>query len=266
MDRIKNWRDDLSVSLEALGIDAQLTNHQSFKLLSVTPRTILNLLSLGEEVSSSQLIALQEGYQERGIQVIHLWEDVWITRRSQVLSRIKSFLGLNQRVYARNTTVCKIIRLEAEPFIEANHLQGYVNARHAFALFHQETIIAVATFSNKRRMKEKGEDYYSAELIRFATKQGITVTGGLSKLIKHYLDTYKPNDLMSYADRDWSLGTGYLSAGFTLVGHTPPQQIYVQPETYQRFFPDKRTSLPLWGSTTFVKVTNSGNLKYIRIR
>ena len=74
----------------------------------------------------------------------------------------------------------------------------------------------MATFSNKRKMSRQGPDYTSAELIRFATKDGFTVTGGLSKLIKHYMKMLAPNDLMSYADRDWSLGKGYLAAGFKL--------------------------------------------------
>ena len=125
-------------------------------------------------------------------------------------------------------------------------------------------------------MKSKGSHYTSAELVRFASKDGCTVTGGLSKLIKHFLILKKPNDLMSYADRDWSLGKGYDQLGFQLTSTTTPAYVYVDEKTKLRYFPhrlpkkvlsafDEQKELNLddyLAEQGYAKAFNTGNLKY----
>ncbi|MEJ5961740.1 hypothetical protein [Pedobacter immunditicola] len=260
-----DWLIAVESLLAAENIQVENLNHTCFHLLFIPQgKLILNLVPLSHPYQPEKFIELQQAYQLKDIHVIHLWEDIFITRQAQVLSRIKSFAGLNRSVHGRNTFVERISKEDADVFLNQYHLQGSVGARYRFCLIHENETVAVATFSNKRKMVRQGPDYTSAELIRFATKDGITVTGGLSKLIKHYVKLLAPNDLMSYADRDWSLGNGYLVAGFKLKAITPPSKLYLDRITLQRYFshriPDKTDQS---AASSYIEIFNTGNLKFI---
>lgn len=259
-----DWFLAVESLLKAESIAVENLNHTCFQLLFIPKgKLVLNLVSLTQAYTPEAFIALQEAYALKNIHVIHLWEDVFITHQAQVLSRIKSFVGLNRSVHGRNTLVEKISKEDADLFLHQYHLQGSVGARYRYCLVHKNETVAVATFSNKRKMTRQGPDYTSAELIRFATKDGITVTGGLSKLIKHYMNLQAPNDLMSYADRDWSLGNGYLAAGFKLKAITPPSKLYLDRTTFHRYFIHRVPGKAEESTLTYLEVFNTGNLKFI---
>ncbi|WP_431295295.1 hypothetical protein [Pedobacter sp. P26] len=148
------------------------------------------------------------------------------------MARIKSLLGKNIRIHGRKTKVFKITKPVADSFLIENHLQGSVNSRYKIGLFEKDELVAVATFSALRKMNHT-ENYKSAELIRFAVKAGYSITGGLSKLISFFAATYQPNDLMTYADRDWSAGEAYIKLGFRQTAVLEPQ-IYILDENLNR--------------------------------
>jgi len=239
--------------------------HEQFQLLWVEDtRIIINLLTLRTPYLPEILIKLQSDYHQEEKVLIHLWEDVWLTRKVQVLSRLKSLLGRNHRIHGRSTVTRKLTKLEAESFFNLYHLQGAAGGRYHYGLFYQNELVVAASFSNKRNMKEKAEGHTSAELIRFATKDGYTVIGGLSKIIKHYVQMARPDDLMSYADRDWSHGKGYLSAGFQLKAVTPPVLFYLHPITLQRYSENKLPESARGNDVgEYIEIFNTGNLKYV---
>nr|WP_199081623.1 hypothetical protein [Pedobacter sp. ASV19] len=260
-----SWLTEIQYIFEKQGIYAESAVHDSFKLLLLNEgRVILHLISLGQQDDPEQLLNYQLICFKEGKQVIHLWEDIWQSRKAQVLTRLKSVLGLNQRLHGRSTSVGKISKEDTEHFLEQYHIQGSAGGRYRYALLYNQEVVAVAVFSHKRKMKDKGEGYTSAELVRFATRDGITVIGGMTKLIKHYLRLFSPNDLMSYADRDWSVGKAYQTAGFKLVGETPPCSLYVDPVNYTRYFlhriPEESDQKKI---NSYIEVFNTGNLKYV---
>ena len=53
--------------------------------------------------------------QEKGIHLIHIWEDQWHNKKDIVLSRINSLLGINERIPARK---CDIIEINNGKFID----------------------------------------------------------------------------------------------------------------------------------------------------
>jgi hypothetical protein len=259
------WMTALETILKNENMEVESLNHEYFHLLFIPDgRLVINLIPIIQQYEPQELVQFQELYQHQNIQLIHLWEDVFLTKKVQVISRIKSILGQNQRIHGRKTKIVKISQPEAELFLNKYHIQGNVGSRHRYGLSFQNEIVAVATFSNKRRMTRKSTDHTSAELIRFATKDGYTVIGGLSKLVKHFVKTVAPNDVMSYADRDWSLGKGYLSSGFKLYAETPPATLLLNVNTLERYFshrvPLKENEI---NNNSFVKIFNTGNLKYV---
>ena len=64
------------------------------------------------------------------------------------------------------------------------------------------------------------------ELLRFCNLKFHNVRGAASKLLKAFECTYKPNSLVSYANRDWSMGNLYSKLGFEYNHTSEPNYIY----------------------------------------
>jgi len=273
------WQEDLVLALKDRGIETGWLSNPVFRLLKLNRscNLLLNLVSLGERCSAVEFMDLQGEWVKVNTQVIHLWEDIWLTRRNQVLSRIIAILGMNSTIHGRKTEVITVTQKYADDFFSRYHLQGSAGCRYLLALQAENEVIAVAGFSAKRKMTRRTAGYTSAELIRFATVEGLTVTGGLSKLIRHFIKIEGPSDIMSYADLDWSLGKGYAKLGFELVGQIPPMKIYLDLATMKRYFPQRlpspvRSAIAVLDeeeqeiylkSLNYTAVFNTGNLKYI---
>ena len=64
-------------------------------------------------------------------------------------------------------------------------------------------------------------------LSRFCNKTGLNVVGGASKLLKHFIKEYNPSRIVSYADKDWSIGDLYYKLGFENVSESKPDYKYI---------------------------------------
>lgn len=279
--KIANWQETFISNLSAAGFDVEINSADSFLLIDFKKygNLVINLISVNHNFGSAQAIHLQEYYREQNIQLVQLWEDVWLTRPLQVISRICSMLGVNRKVHGRKTNIINITQPQADQFLDNFHLQGRAKARYHYALEADGLMVAVASFSGKRKMTRKHADYTSVELIRFANAEGITVQGGLSKLIKHLIKAITPNDIMTYADMDWSYGKGYAKLGFELSAQTSACEIWLDQRSLIRYFPhrlpvevidvlgaeiDSSTEVAAkMRSLHYARVFNTGNLKYI---
>ncbi len=267
-----NWYTDFQHALVQHDLQVERTDDTGFSLFYISGRKlVVNCLSLANHPSPEQTLRLQKQLFNEGLQLVNLWEDVWRTRSSQVLNRIKSLCGLNTRLHGRKTKVISLAKPEADNFLSAFHIQGPALSRYKYGLIYEEEVVAVATFSGTRAMRNQVEGYRSAELIRFATKTGFTVTGGLTKLIRHFASQVKCNDIMSYADRDWSSGKGYEVAGFTFHSLVPPAALFVDTCSSKRYFKHRIPSAatqrgevdPVAFQEKLLEIYNTGNLKYI---
>jgi hypothetical protein len=190
--------------------------------------------------------------------VIHVWEDHWIHKTGLIKFRIQSIIGLAKKIHARQTDVIRIDKQQSQGFLNQHHLQGATSAYYKFGLMHKSEMVAVATFSKARTMYDGPVYYRSYELERFASTSGINIVGGLSKLIQHFIKTNHVKHLMTYADRDWSTGEGYLKTGFKLIEETPPQVLYIDELSYVRFSDKQITNIE-----HKIKIHNAGSLKFV---
>jgi hypothetical protein len=62
---------------------------------------------------------------------------------------------------------------------------------------------------------------------RFCNKLNFNVIGGASKLFKHFIKNHDVEKVISYADRDWSLGKLYQNLGFKKVYESDPDYKYI---------------------------------------
>ena len=193
------------------------------------------------------------------IHTVHLWEDLWRHKRQVVESRVLSLLGKTKRIYARSTSIIKLNKPEILAFWEQNHLSIPVAGKFNYGLAHASELVAATSFSASCPVHRNEMIYRSHELIRFCNKNGVTVVGGLSKLIKHFIKENKPDDIMSYADLDWSIGKSYTRLGFKKIGELPPQTFYVDPGTLERFY---KINVPE-AKLHLLAFENQGSTKYL---
>ena len=156
-------------------------------------------------------------------------EDRWRTQRTMMESRLLAHLERFIPVYARNCEVRRIEKAEAAAFLADAHSYGDAACRYRYGLFVKRhntlipgTLIAVATFSNARKWQKGEKVIRSYEWPRYASLPGVRVSGGMGKLLKAFIKDVKPDDIMSYADLEWSEGAVYEQLEFVREGRKDP--------------------------------------------
>lgn len=202
--------------------------------------------------------------QKLNLKIITIWQDVWQNKQELVSSRILAMIGQRKRIHARQTHIIRLDKEAANAFLGQNHLQGSTSAYYKFGLQFNNELVAVATFSKARTMYDGPVYYRSYELERFASRQGITVTGGLGKLIKHFIYQLNAAHIMTYADADWGSGRGYRKLGFNFVEHSAPQQFIIDEVRNKRtYFDPAKYSREQLEENGHLVIANSGSLKFI---
>ena len=151
----------------------------------------------------------------QGITLVQIFEDEWRDNAPKIKNRLLNMVGAGA-VY--NGRQCEIEVAEGgvvRDFLNEHHTQGAGNVfKHNRVLKHNGKLVAVMTFTKGRF----GNDGW--EILRYASVG--RVRGGISKLVKAFIKTYDPSQLLSYADLRWGSGDGYKAAGFSLDKITDP--------------------------------------------
>jgi hypothetical protein len=169
--------------------------------------------------------------------------------------------GLNQKIFARKCSLQKIDKNICKEFLNNHHLITLNAAHFNYGLLYEGELIAVAGFSKGRKMNRLPAHLRSYELIFFCCKGGVTVTGGLSKFIKHFVkEKNNVGDIMTYIDKEIGTGVGFKKIGFKLHSETKPLAFLINLTTGERtpYDPDKKVD-----TTHFIKIKNKGNLKLV---
>ncbi|TAE26160.1 MAG: hypothetical protein EAZ91_17905 [Cytophagales bacterium] len=222
---------------------------------------------------------LTEHFRQQGRLVIHLWDDVARAKPDVVTSRLRALAGDSVRVPARLTKARRIDKPTAMVFLDQNHLQVAMASKYKYGLWlpkryfrvlppdfldpqtaiADELLVAVATFSQPRTIPRDGRPFRSYELVRFANRLNCTVVGGFDKLLKAFATEHHPDDVMTYADRDWSDGRSYERLGFERIGETDPQLFWLDPQTNVRHYPHRIND-----TTDLTPIWNAGSIKFVK--
>lgn len=201
--------------------------------------------------------------EKQGIHPIHIWEDHWLGQNEILLSQLTSLAKKTKKIFARNTIAKRITQPQANSFLNANHMGGSPNARYKYGLFHKKSneLLGVATFSAPRKFVREGKNYQSYELIRYGSQLSTSITGGLSKLLKTFIDEVKPDDIMTYTDRDWWTGKSYAPLGFKKTALMPALEFWVDPIENKRLTAKQIKTAKK--ETNYIKAHNSGSKKFL---
>lgn len=223
---------------------------------------------------SRHMSAMQGGW-------ISIWEDQWVRHRGVILGRVAAFMGLAKRHYARQAEVKRVNRPEAMKFLEENHLLVPIPGKYRYGIYgsgspgnpeHSEYpgFLSLAVYSGARELPgdpPAGGTIRSFELLRFCSYRGHLVTGGLSKLLSAFIRDFKPDDIMTYIDLDWSGGASFKKLGFREEGRTAPQTFWIRPGEMVRYYPHRlpaglqNKSAEELHQAGYYRVYNSGSLK-----
>lgn len=192
-------------------------------------------------------------------QVITIWEDEWLNHQSIIISRLQALVAVRRRIHARQTTVVRLDKQTTDSFLTKNHLQGSTSAYYKYGLMVESTLVAVATFSKGRVMSDGPVYYRSYELERYCSLLHTTITGGLGKLLLHFIKAHHAVHLMTYADAAWSNGDSYLKLGFKKVAYNEPQLFYLY---HSRRYAANRLPADI-RQEECTAIYNSGTFKFI---
>jgi very-short-patch-repair endonuclease len=212
--------------------------------------------------------------EDKGIHLIHIFEDEWEHHKEIVIGKIKSLLNKDTRtnVYARSTKIKELSYQDTKNFLDVHHLQGADHAKYRIGLFYNDVLISVMTFSkpnaSKGNIKKIVDGTY--ELSRFCTHSEYRCIGGASKLLKYFINQYSPKKIISYADRRYSKVNNnlYNTLGFVLEGISSPNYWYFSTKElkrYHRFNFTKKTTIKMGGDSNKTEWENMVELGYNRI-
>lgn len=230
--------------------------HKEFKSLLLTKKTKLRS---GEK--RLQFVIVETPELLRDFQSIQIPLDYLKTMPGKTLAILSSKLGINTTIFARNCEVKKVERPVAEAFLNLYHVMGSTQSGYNLGLYHKNELVTLASFSKGRKMNRLPDDKRSFELIRFCSKSGITVTGGLTKLIKNFCIEKNAGDIMTYVDKQFSEGTAFIKSGFKIHSETEPNYFLVNRKNFERVsLKDKDGS---FDTQKFYLTHNCGNIKLV---
>lgn len=164
--------------------------------------------------------------KNKGIKLIHIFEDEWIYKNDIVKSKLKQLLNVNyslETVYARKCIIRVIRPTESTLFLDLNHIQGSCNASVHLGCFYNNTLVGVMSFKKEHKNKNNWE------LTRFATDINKHCIGVGGKLFSFFIKNYVYEKIKSFADRRWTLDEEnnlYSKLGFKLETILEPDYRY----------------------------------------
>lgn len=159
---------------------------------------------------------------KKGIKLLQISDLCYQQKTNIIHSMVAYQLGCIQHVLnGRDTTVCEISSSTSNLFLQENHFQGAYNSSINLGLFFNNELVGCMTFS-----KPRYSNLVEYELIRFACKTNTIIRGGASKLFKFFLKKYNPQSIISYSNKERSIGNIYKVLGFKYSHASKPGYCY----------------------------------------
>ncbi len=252
--------DSITTFLEDRGFKVELCNTQGSLLLCVRKDDVRHIIlpypinACTAEDAQAQGKATEKLMESCAQRPVIIPEDLWRRNPQMMQARLLAHLEDFTQIYARNCEIRRIEKPEAAEFLSRTHSYGDAACRYRYGMYLKRhtghnaesiaqgsksveagTLVAVATFSNARKWKKGDKEIRSYEWTRYASLPGLRINGGMGKLLKAFIKDIAPDDIMSYADLEWSEGDVYRQLGFTLEGHKEPVTFMVDTGTWRRF-------------------------------
>lgn len=217
--------------------------------------------------------------KKKNIHLITIFEDEYNYHKDIVYNKISHLLHINEdqlpKIYGRKCEIKEIYNHEAKDFLTKYHIQGAAKSTLYIGAFYNENLIGVMSFTARNNLWE---------LTRFASDYNYICCGVGGKLFNFFLKIYKPHEVISFADRRWTLddkNNVYTKLGFQFEYFTKPNYTYYNSsvDRYKRFhkfnfrknrilkkYPDmgpNLTETEMAKSLGFDRIWDCGLIKYV---
>ncbi len=219
-----------------------------------------------------------------GYKLYHIYEDEWVKNKELVKNKIRHILNKSEgtKIGARQVKITNITKEEKTRFLDNFHIQGNDKSDVYYGAFFGDVMVGIMTFNKKRNMTKTQDGEF--ELSRYSTNSGFVVNGLASKFLKVFINDYNPKQIISFADRRWTVNPDnnlYTKLGFELTSIVKPSYYYYSSKInkYKRFhkfsmgknnlkrrYPDldfTKSESQLTEELGFDKIWNCGLFKYV---
>lgn len=214
-DGSKGFEADIYIPSKRIGIEYHGLNWHSERVLS----------SKRDDARQYHL-EKAKFFNEKGIQLIQIFENEWAHQKDIIKSIVASKLGCSKkRVFARKCSIKTISPEIAGEFFIKNHRQGHVWGKIYAGLFYEDELVAAISIGISRFSSR-----YDTELLRFATSLNTSVIGGFSRLLSFVEKKYNTGTMVTYADIRYAnidaSKTVYAKNRFTFIRSSSPNYFY----------------------------------------
>lgn len=161
-----------------------------------------------------------------------------------------------KRIYARNCEVKEITNKEANDFFSLYHRQGTLASSVAFGLFYNGELVQAESFGVPRIEIQSKYIWHDWELYRECSHKDYYIIGGKSKLLKAFVNKYKPLSLLSYCNTTLGFdGHSYAACGFKLERTSDDYYYEYNGEIIKRYRMQKNVNLRKQGKVEPIQRT-----------
>jgi len=243
----------------------------------VINKTIILFLNINDMISLKQneLKKIKEQYLlEYDNCIIYNYYNLK-NHKSLIRDKINKLKFINQiRINARDCIIKIINNIEKNNFLNMYHIQGTDKSQILYGAFHNEILIAVMTFDNVKGMNG-GIKNNEFDMSRFSVKSGHIVVGIFNKILKKFINDYKPSKIISFGDlnfmnRDNNI---YENNSFKIIKNIQPDfkiliinrnELYHKFTYGYKFFKNKNINIETKNNikNNSFRVWNCGKLKF----
>ena len=278
-----NCRYDIIHGIDGLTVSTPDGYHKTVLILEMSPTNPRDAYLMADLA----IRCINDLWLEEEDYPLIITEDRWRTQGQMMRARLLAHLEVFTPIYARNCEVRRIDKTMAKEFLEANHSYGHASCKHCYGLFLKRhtghiakeiescgdsvssteypspgTLVAVATFSNARKWTKGDQTIRSYEWTRYASLPQLRLCGGMGKVLKAFIKDVQPDDIMSYADLEWSPGDVYMELGFELESQKEPVLFSVDTDSWQRIPIKQELQAEIQESASHRYYMNLGSNKY----
>jgi len=207
--------------------------------------------------------------EEKGIRLIHIFEDEWRDQKQKCKDTLRHLLGKSEKgVYARNTTIREIPWKQAKDFLDKHHLlnAGSSGSYRIGAFDRDNNLIGVMVFG-----KSTSERSNEIELKRFVTNKKNNPGLG-SKMFKYAINDKQYDRVIAFVDRRWFTGDVKDHIGFEKISETLPalwwtdnvHRLHRRAKTKKQLvtrFGKGKTKVEMMKHLGYVRIYDCGKLK-----
>jgi len=163
---------------------------------------------------------------DKGIQLIHIWEDDWLYKNNIIKSYILNKLDKNENKLNYENCIIKEVNDNnlVKEFLNNNHINGNISSSINIGLFYKDELVSLITFIKSREPLKSNNKY---ELLRFCNKINTNIKDSLYKLFNYFLNTYNPIKIKLNIDRSYDNYILYQKLGFKFKCIKKPNYNYI---------------------------------------